>query len=42
MVVTLTVAVPRAVLLKSTVLALRGSADLIKQLALGAVVVQES
>jgi hypothetical protein len=35
------VVVPLAVLLKSTVLGLRGSADLIEQLALGAVVVQE-
>jgi hypothetical protein len=40
-VVTLTVAVPPAVLLKSTVLGLRGSGDLIEQLAFGAVVVQE-
>jgi hypothetical protein len=40
-VIRLTVAVPLVVLLKSTVLGLRGSADLIEQVALGAVVVQE-
>jgi hypothetical protein len=39
--VTVTVAVPVGALLKSTVLGLRGSADLMEQLALGAVVVQE-